>query len=201
MKSPKDFFEKMTEKILKLALPTGNLLDVTKWNVSHILRLAEIVDYSKQGKEVPLTIIDAEIDAQVLGPSDIARDLVPIHRRGGWLGVFDTGITGRDLVEESGMKVEELCDLGCGYVDLAFVTTWDIWQRVQNFWSRAKTIRPKNKRVPNNLELFFMFASPESAVKIFCGTEYKCMAKKLIDETKKEEFLSEKELLEKLNLA
>ena len=87
MKSPKDFFEKMTERKLKLALlGRRNLINPAKWSVRNILKLASIGKYHQDGKIVSFRTEDPEIEARAIRPADIPLQSIR--------NIYDIGITG-----------------------------------------------------------------------------------------------------------
>ncbi|GAB3762739.1 ATP phosphoribosyltransferase [Nocardioides ginsengisegetis] len=91
-----------TERLLRVAVPNKGSLSQS---ASEILRES---GYRQRNDSKELTLIDAEngVEFFYLRPRDIALYVGE--------GTLDVGITGRDLLRDSGAKAEEVLDLGFG---------------------------------------------------------------------------------------
>ncbi|MBM3233911.1 ATP phosphoribosyltransferase [Candidatus Pacearchaeota archaeon] len=162
----------MTERKLRIALPTGHLADSAKWNIYNILKNAEIGYRDNDRKHITFESSDPEIEITIISPRDIPRD---IHR-----GVYDLGVTGRDLAKEYSISLhtsfraigrdylplEEDLDLECGYVDLVFATSPEVLQKIEEI---RKSLPPDDRNM-SNLQIFTLHYPMEGRVR--CRTEY-----------------------------
>lgn len=147
----------MAERKLRLAVPKGKLSDPNNWSVRNILELARIGQYSRDGKK--FISFDSDIEARVMWPRDMPFLLV-------YNPHYHGAIISRNLVDEVKFRerdqvytrieedyIEEVKDLGCGYVDLAFITSSEMWKKVRG------NLKSSGKNVSNltNLELFLQY--------------------------------------------
>jgi ATP phosphoribosyltransferase len=194
------------EKKIKLALPKGALADKNKWNVGNILKLAGIGEYVYGDHGVAgFNSKDPEVEVTVLKPRDIIKSIDNC--------TYAMGITGKDLVEEElrlqrkfhafSTAVQEVCDLGCGYVDLAFLMTQERWEETEKwFTEKLNKLGPEQKSELNieeisRLEIFINFLSekfksiipPPTLMDLnslpICRTEYPNIAKSVSNSKKK----------------
>ena len=89
----------MSEKRkLKLGLPKGSLQEATL----EIFRRAGVRVFASERSYFP-TSDDDELDIMLVRSQEMARYVAD--------GVFDAGLTGHDWIMESGVKVQEICEL------------------------------------------------------------------------------------------
>ena len=178
----------MEERKLKLLLPGArNLINPKRWSVRNVLDLAGIGTYSEGNH---FNSRDPEIEGIILRPKVVADYVAQ--------GIFEAAITGVDVIENSwfsrirtlkrGWKLfsyempKEVCDLGCGYVDLDFLTTPKEWNSSLEYWEKMKDSWPKNLPAPSNLEKILCYyhsldgGDPNKELKeifpCFCLTPY-----------------------------
>jgi len=145
----------------RLALPRKrNLLNPNKWNVAEVLKLAGIGQYDSDYSDFKVVL--PGIKVTTLRPRRIPLYLMR--------GEFDGAIVGNDIIEESWIQAQkrmfegslnaprefempkEMCDLGCGYVDLAFIASSERWAEFQEIWKKEKHLWKDSLPNPTNLE-------------------------------------------------
>jgi len=168
------------EKKLRLLLPNkGWLVHPKRWTIKNILELAGIGGYTRGSNELNFKSYDPEIEVETRRAKDIPPDT----------NFFDMSITGRDLTVDADCPTgEEVLDLECSYVDLAFMTHLETWKRVVKKWKEMNSILPREAKNFDNLELFLacrMFFLRDKNPNLFCDTTYLKIAQKKLNETKK----------------
>ncbi len=168
----------MAEGKLRLAVPDWKwLVHPGRWSVRDILEKAGIGKYSidESAGKANFTVssnfpwLEAEVVKPRVIPSEIAS------------GNFDFGITARDCFDNSSPEdihaLDELMDLDCGYVDLAFMTDQKRWTEVQE--RRAEIEKKLNVGGLSDLDLFLGHYRI-SGRKLVCGSEYRNLADNLL---------------------
>lgn len=127
--------EKMLEKKLRMAVPDWKwLIHPNRWSVADILRKAGVGEYTIDESRGDATFL---VSPQLLGVEVVKPRRMPSEIVG---GDYDCGITARDCFKNAHLSnLDELIDLGCGYVDLVFMTNSERWNEVEKRMKEEKS--------------------------------------------------------------
>ncbi len=150
-----------------MAVPNWKwLIYPERWNVADVLRRAGIGEYVIYEQEEMATFsVSSQLDgveARAVKPRRMPSEIVN--------GDYDCGITGKDCFQNANIEsLDELIDLKCSYVDLAFMTDSARWKGVEE--KKEGIVEKLNLPSLSDLDLFLIHYGMSNQ-KIICESEY-----------------------------